>query len=566
MRVSLKLITSFLIVVAMTLAVGGVGIVGMLQINKGASSMYEMQTVPMPNMAKSMETMQKMRVNAREYLVGTMTNDNGKIETTKTAFENDKAVMAENLDLYGASIIDPTAQALFKEARDLYENDYLDFMDKCYSLAKADNSNQLIRELDAIRPTIDKIVDNFEKCLDMKVDRAKVADDSNDSLATKLLVIIAAVLVIVVAVALFLAFYVSGLISKPLGPLTTFLKRASESGDISLRQEDIDVIGKLADQKDEIGQCIGAAASFVTHVTQIGKELETIAAGDLTADVAVLSDNDTMGLSLQKVMSSLNNMFGEINAATGQVSTGAKQVADGAQSLAQGSTQQAATIEELSGSITEIAERTKANAVIANKTSKLSESIKESAEKGSRQMDEMISAVGEINEASINISKIIKTIDDIAFQTNILALNAAVEAARAGQHGKGFAVVAEEVRNLASKSAEAAKDTGAMIQNSMEKAELGSRIAGETAASLGEIVTGIIESTQLISEIAEASEEQSQGISQINIGIDQVAQVVQQNSATAEESAAASEEMNGQSDMLQQLIAQFKLKDNRWSA
>ena len=241
---------------------------------------------------------------------------------------------------------------------------------------------------------------------------------------------------------------------------------------------------------------------------------------------------------------------------------GSKQIADGAQSLAQGSTEQAAAIEELSGSIVEIAERTKINAAITDKTSKLSATIKEKAEKGSRQMDEMITAVKEINEASHSISKIIKTIDDIAFQTNILALNAAVEAARAGQHGKGFAVVAEEVRNLASKSAEAAKDTGNMIQNTMDKAELGFRIAGETAASLGEIVSGINESSQLIAEIANTSEQQSLGIVQINVGIDQVAHVVQQNSATAEQSAATSEEMSGQSDILLQLIAQFQNKEN----
>jgi len=281
----------------------------------------------------------------------------------------------------------------------------------------------------------------------------------------------------------------------------------------------------------------------------------------LTIDVNILSESDVLGTSLSKMERNLNRMFGEIRTSSTQVSTGSKQVADGAQILAHGAIQQAASIQELSDSISEIAEKTKANAAIAEKTSKLSSEIRANAEKGSNQMDEMIVAVQHINEASMNISKIIKTIDDIAFQTNILALNAAVEAARAGQHGKGFAVVAEEVRNLASKSAEAARDTGDMIQDSMEKAELGSRIAGETADSLKGIVAGINESSALIAEIAGASEEQSEGISLINIGIEQVTHVVQQNSATAEESAAASDQMSSQSSMLQELISQFNLKD-----
>jgi len=304
---------------------------------------------------------------------------------------------------------------------------------------------------------------------------------------------------------------------------------------------------------------------FVDEIIGVSKVLEAISVGDITLEAHILSDKDTIGLSLKSMLDNLNNMFAEINSSTNQVSAGSRQVADGAQSLAQGSTEQAASIEELSSSISEISERIKMSADTAEKTATLSNTIKVSAEKGSLQMDEMISAVNEINEASKNISRIIKTIDDIAFQTNILALNAAVEAARAGQHGKGFAVVAEEVRNLASKSAEAAKDTGSMIQNSMDKAALGSRIAGETATSLKEITTGINESGQLIAEIAVASEQQAMGIGQINIGIDQVAQVIQHNSATAEESAAAAEEMSGQSDLLQQLIAQFKLKESSGS-
>ena len=379
---------------------------------------------------------------------------------------------------------------------------------------------------------------------------------------TLILYVVLITVAILIIASVLIYIFVTGMITKPLTALSAFMKKAGSTGDISLSPEDVNVINKLAQKPDEMGHAISGSAAFVGHVTHISKELETIANGDLTADIKPLSDVDVMGKTMKQMLNQLNKMFTDIQASTYQVSTGSKQVADGAQILAQGSTEQAASIQQLSSSITEIAERTKINASTADKTASLSATIKESAEKGSQQMDDMISAVGEINDASKNIRKIIKTIDDIAFQTNILALNAAVEAARAGQHGKGFAVVAEEVRNLASKSAEAAKDTGNMIQNSMEKAELGSRIAGATAESLKEIVEGINESSQLIAEIAGASEQQSVGIEQINTGIDQVAQVVQQNSATAEQSAAASVEMSNQSAILQDLIAHFKLRDS----
>jgi methyl-accepting chemotaxis protein len=295
-------------------------------------------------------------------------------------------------------------------------------------------------------------------------------------------------------------------------------------------------------------------------LTDISDKLTEIADGNLNITVTPNSELDLLAISLEKMIAELNVMFVNIQSASHQVAAGSRQVSDGAQSLAQGSTEQAASVEQLSSSIAEIAKRTKENAEIAGRAADLASSIMTSAEKGSSQMDDMTKAVTEINEASNSIGNIIKTIDDIAFQTNILALNAAVEAARAGQHGKGFAVVAEEVRNLAAKSAEAAKETGLMIQNSMEKADYGARIAGDTALSLTEIVKGISESSVLISEIADASESQSQGIVQVSIGVDQVAQVVQQNAATAEESAAASQEMSAQSVMLEELISHFKLK------
>ena len=389
-----------------------------------------------------------------------------------------------------------------------------------------------------------------------------VAPKNEENAVYNRLILIMFVIFVLVGVAILIVVSITtGRIVNPLLFLTAFMKRAAVTGDISLSDEDRRTIEKYALIKDEIGECIGSTSQFVLHIHDMEKSLRAVSEGDLTAELELLSENDMVAVSLKTMTDRLSRMFSEINDSANQVSSGSKQVADGSQNLAEGSTVQATSIEELSSSIAEIAERTKTNAGMAMDASRLSDTIRTDAEEGSRQMDGMIAAVKEINEASQSISKIIKTIDDIAFQTNILALNAAVEAARAGQHGKGFAVVAEEVRNLASKSAEAARDTGNMIQNSMDKAELGSRIAEETAESLTKIATGINESTILISEIARASEEQSTGIEHINSGIDQVAQVVQQNSATAQESAAASQQMSSQSALLQELISQFKLGD-----
>ena len=369
------------------------------------------------------------------------------------------------------------------------------------------------------------------------------------------------IFVVCFALVIVISHFLSKPIARPLTALSSFMKRAASTGDLTLNSEDIEAIKRYSQIKDETGQVVGDVAAFIGHVRDIANALEVMVSGDLTHDMKLQSDKDTMGIALHHMFQHLNDVFREISESTYQIAEGSMQTATGAQSLAQGSTEQAAAVDQLSSSIAEISKQTKDNADMAGRATAFAKTIKGNAEKGSQQMDGMMSAVKDINHASQSIEKVIKVINDIAFQTNILALNAAVEAARAGQHGKGFAVVAEEVRNLASKSADAAKDTGVLIANSMEKAELGARIANETAASFDEIVSGINESSQVIAQIATSSEEQSLGIAQINTGIDQVAQVIQQNSATAEESAAASEELNDRFTMLEEMLKQFKLKE-----
>lgn len=263
--------------------------------------------------------------------------------------------------------------------------------------------------------------------------------------------------------------------------------------------------------------------------------------------------------ALNAIILAFNVTLSEINRASSQVASGSKQVSDGSYALSQGATDQANTIDNLTHSLTRIADQTKLNAINANKANVFIHKTKENAQNGNQHMADMLHSMKEIDNASQNISKIIKIIDGIAFQTNLLALNAAVEAARAGQQGKGFAVVADEVRNLASRSGKAAKETTMMIETSLTRVKEGSRIANQTALALTEIVSGIGQATDLVGEIAEASNLQANEIAVIDRGIEQVAHVIQINSSTAEESASASEELLTQANGLKRLVSKFRL-------
>ncbi len=368
------------------------------------------------------------------------------------------------------------------------------------------------------------------------------------------------VLAVIVIIAMFLALYISRLISKPLNDMMGYIKQAGETGNLQFTDAQWQNCDRLSSGKDEISQTMRAFTQMLRKFVYYGDVVNRVAAKDLSITVETIGESDTFGTAITKMLADLNLIFGEIDSATAQVNTGSSQIADGAQMLAQGSTQQAATVQELSASISDIAEKTKANAHRADEAAKLAEFISKSADKGSRQMEEMLDAVGEISQSGQDFASVMKSIKDIARQINILSLNAATEAARAGIHGKGFAVVAGSVRELAQRCAEVTNKSDDLIANSLAKAKLGSQIANATAASFAEIVERISESNRITGEIAMSSEEQSAGITQVNDGIGQVAQVVQQNSATAEESAAASEELNGQSTMLKELVAEFKLR------
>lgn len=299
------------------------------------------------------------------------------------------------------------------------------------------------------------------------------------------------------------------------------------------------------------------------YIDDIAVVLEGISNGDLDQEVNKEYRGDFAKIkeSLNIILESLNQVISDIAVAADEVATGSREVARSAEDLSQGSTEQASAVEQINSAITSIAEKTRINAENAQEVNTKSNLVIDNAENGTEKMNEMIEAMDLINKSSKNIGKIIKVIDEIAFQTNILALNAAVEAERAGKYGKGFAVVAEEVRNLAGRSAEAAKNTTELIEDSIEKIALGTETAEETSVALIDIVKGIGEVSEIIDDISTASNEQAVAIDEIKEALEQVNDVTQSNTATAEESSAASEEMSSQAEVLNEKVSRFDLRN-----
>jgi methyl-accepting chemotaxis protein len=345
----------------------------------------------------------------------------------------------------------------------------------------------------------------------------------------------------------------------PIQEASSVLEELSH-GNLNVAMEG-DFKGQNGQIKEDMNQTIEFLKQYVGEITY---KLEKIGEGNLSQEITkhFLGDFVKIKTTINGITTHLSEVMAKIFESAEQVEAGARQLSDGGQELAQGTTEQASSIEELTASIAAVANETMKNAQNANKANELTDKVRKNAEASNNQMGKMVLAMTEINGSSNSISKIIKVIDDIAFQTNILSLNAAVEAARAGEHGKGFAVVAEEVRSLAARSAQAAKETTGLIEGSIEKVATGTKIADETAESLKVILNDIVQVVGLVGDIALASNDQATAITQINQGIEQVSTVVQTNSATAEESAAATEELFSQAEMLKNMVGAFELKNS----
>lgn len=490
-------------------------------------------------------------------------NDQTDIVLAKTEYENNSKKYEE----YTAAVEKTLASdegrkkyATAVAAVEIYRvkrDEVLELGDTLDEAKRKQAQRMMIDELD---PLYKELYAAWGELMNTKVTVGNQLNDDLSKQGTATTILNIALVICAMAIALILGTIISRSISKPVKACADRLKLLSD-GDLHTDVPE-------ATSKDETGVMLISLKSTTDFMNSIigdiGSTLGEMANGNMTVKTAMDYKGDFAQVeqSLTTIISSFNNTLSQINQSSQQVASGSDQVSSGAQALSQGATEQASSIEELSASISEISSQIKQNATNAGNANQEAGVMEKEIENGDAQMKNLVLAMSEINDSSSEIAKIIKTIDDIAFQTNILALNAAVEAARAGAAGKGFAVVADEVRNLAGKSAEAAKGTTALIENSIKAVENGSKMADATAGALVEITTGAKKIAKLIGGISQASNEQAQSIAQVNQGVEQISAVVQTNSATAEESAAASEELSGQSQMLKSLVSKFKLSDS----
>ncbi len=550
LRIATKLILGFFVVAIIAAVVGILGIRNISVMNEKSSDLFNKNTLGIAYSGDAASNFERLRYHGVKL---TIMQGGDEEEECIAAIEEICTTIDGLLLKYKSTIETEEQLSFYEELRTEWEK-YKGYMQEAISYAQAGQdakADQII--LIESNEIGSKMRGEFITLMKNSAADADQTAQNNNHLAQRSSLIMIIVIIFGVILSITLGLYIARVISKPIRQMVMAADTIA-LGDVNVNIE--------ASSRDEVGSLAISFQKMIHNIRNQALSAEKIAEGDLTVEVPISSSNDLLGKKLSEIVKKNFEVLSSIFASSDQVAVGSKQVSDASIHLSEGATEQSSAIQELTASIEEISSQTELNANNANQANELAEEAKSNAKQGNSQMKEMLKAMDEINESSTNISKVIKVIDDIAFQTNILALNAAVEAARAGQHGKGFAVVAEEVRNLAARSAKAAKETTEMIEGSIKKSEGGTKIAKDTAQALDKIVNGIEQVATLVSGIASASNEQAIGIKQINQGIMQVSQVVQSNSTTAEEIAAASEELSSQAILLKETVNQFKLNKN----
>ena len=548
LNIAKKLLSGFILVAVIAGIVGVCGVYNLYRITAEDKDLYERFTVPLSDVIDMLESYYIERVEARNMLLA---KDPAVRDQAAAKVKSEMQRFRKSIDDYEKTVASEAGRKNVAALKAI-ASEYDPYLDKLIGLAQAGQSDAAMELMRTEGVRQGKIIEAaMQEAETLKRTMAGEKAAANQTTANNAVILVAVLVTAAVILAVALGFIIARIVSNPINQLVAAANKLAE-GDVN--------VNIASATRDEIGLLMAAFGKMIENIRQQAQVVERIAAGDLTVAVPVRSDRDLLGKRLSEMVETNNRVLGNINIAAEQVAAGAEQIAASGEALSQGSTEQASAIEEITSSMTQVAVQTKQNAVNADQANTLAQSAREQAVAGNGQMSEMVRAMAEINDSSVNISKIIKVIDEIAFQTNILALNAAVEAARAGQHGKGFAVVAEEVRNLAARSANAAKETTGMIESSIKKVEIGTKFASETASALHGIVEEVGKVTSLVGDIAAASNEQANAIAQINQAINQVSQVVQTNSATAEESASASEELSSQAETMKANVRRFKLK------